>query len=353
MEAKESLERDWSSLLPELLNLIVRNLTEISDFVRFRAVCMAWRSSTTITDLLPQFPWILECHNFLKDDLRFYSIHFGKTYSIHAAKSLGKWLIGLSINYIKIFDITRQVLSLLNLLKDHEIPIPAYDCDKYPNWKGPWQNQMGVQMLCYGPAGCRNPKLVFYHLDQNNWSELIIGSDYVNCDITNCNLFYLDGMLFIVLRDTGVTKVMDVSTNTPAYIIPPVEGYSTKGTEYIMAASGDILRVFQYCDPSADLRQYCFIIHRLHINESGSVCWVEVDNIGNHALFIDMNDGFVLRACDFAGIKRNCIYNLTKMRMGIWEAASCSVERIDIETGAREQFPYPLKKPRGWFVPVL
>ncbi|KAJ3708542.1 hypothetical protein LUZ61_012247 [Rhynchospora tenuis] len=62
MEAKEDQLRDWSSLLPEILNLIAKNLSEISDFVRFRAVCKAWRFSTPITDQPLQFPWIVYRH---------------------------------------------------------------------------------------------------------------------------------------------------------------------------------------------------------------------------------------------------------------------------------------------------
>ncbi|KAJ3688688.1 hypothetical protein LUZ61_017852 [Rhynchospora tenuis] len=373
MEAKEALERDWSSLLPEVLNLIAGNLTEITDFVRFRAVCTAWSSSATIADLPLQFPWILEERHCYEDDLRFYSIPFGKIYNIHAAKSLGKMFMRPSDKYIQLFSMTGQ-RSLLNPLNDHEIPLPAYDCDDYPCIKGPWKNRMGVHMVCYGPPGYQKyPKLVSCQFDQDKWCELVLGLDYANCDLGDCNLFYLNGMLFNVDSDTGVTKVTDVATNTLAYVIPPVEGYLGKNTEYtqvngdirrvfeqydssaecIMDASGDILRVFRYYDSSAGWCHYSFVIHRLDVNESGSVFWVKVDNIGNHALFLGMDGGFVLQANDFAGIKRNCIYFSMKMFAGICEAPLYRVEKIDIETGAREQLPCPLKEPQGWFVPVL
>ncbi|KAJ4805460.1 F-box domain-containing protein [Rhynchospora pubera] len=312
MEAKEALERDWSSLLPEVLNLIAKTLIEIIDFVRFRAVCMAWRSSTTIADLPPQFPWIFEERHRYEDDLRFYSISFGKIYNIHTAKSLGKMSTRSSDKYIQLFHITGQ-RSLLNPLNDHEIPIHAYDCHNYPRVKGPWQN-CGVHMVCYGPPGYQKyPESVYCQFDQEKWCELILGLDYANCDLGDCNLFYLNGMLFNVDSDTGVTKVTDVATNTLAYVIPPVEGYLGKNAKYdtsaecIMDASGDILRVFRYYDFAVDWSGYCFDIHRLDVNESGSVFWVKVDNIGNHALFLNMDGGFVLRAYDFVGVKRNCI----------------------------------------------
>ncbi|KAJ1695022.1 hypothetical protein LUZ63_011720 [Rhynchospora breviuscula] len=277
MEAKEALERDWSSLLPEVLNLIAKNLIEITDFVRFHAVCTAWRSSTTISELPPQFPWILEERRSYNDDLRLYSIPFGKIHGIYAEKSFDKWSTRPSDKYIQLLHSTGQ-RSLLNPLNDHKIPLPAYDCDNYLYIKGPWKNRMGVHMVCYGPPGYQKyPKLVSCQFDQDKWCELILGLDYANCDLGDCNLFYLNGMLFNVDSDTGFTKVTDVATNTLAYVIPPVEGYLEKNTVYdssaecIMDASGDILRVFRYYDSAVDWSSYSFDIHRLDVNESGSV----------------------------------------------------------------------------------
>ncbi|KAJ3688794.1 hypothetical protein LUZ61_017958 [Rhynchospora tenuis] len=355
MEAKKALQRDWSSLPVEVLNLIAKKLSEISDFVCFRAVCTAWRFSTPSTDLLPQFPWILVKHQN-KPDLSFYSIPSNKIYSIHASKSLGKWLYGplegymlVNLNYQSLwefgdpFALTLQ-LSLLNPLNNHEILLPAYDFEGLPYRF----SCMGEYVFSYGYADYQTPKLVFWHLGQDNWCELNLSSDYVNC-----KHICLKSMIFNVERETGVTKVIDIATGTLVYVIPPIEGYSAVGSEFIVDAFGDILRVFQHDDPYTGLvYDTWFDVHRLEIMENGSPCWVKVDNIGNQAVFVDSYNCFVLRAHDFAGIKRNCIYFLTRISHGE-EAPLYGVERIDIMTGAREHLPCPLKEPKSWFVPSL
>jgi Protein of unknown function (DUF295) len=93
MEAEKALERDWSSLPPELLNLIAKDLSDISDFVRFRAVCAAWRFSTPASDLPAQFPWIYKIYGGLFEPfLMFYSMLLNKFYMIPAPKSLDQLL---------------------------------------------------------------------------------------------------------------------------------------------------------------------------------------------------------------------------------------------------------------------
>jgi F-box domain len=162
--------KDWSSLPPEVLNLIAKQVREISDFVRFRAVCTAWRFSTPTSDLPPQFPWIHECQGSSSDPaLSFYSMSFHKFYTIHSSKSSDPWLSELSQGYFlsKLYDFTDSrstaQLSLLNPLNNHQIPIPA--CNYYPYWFGQRQNKIGdYEVYCALPCQNSNHQLAFCHL---------------------------------------------------------------------------------------------------------------------------------------------------------------------------------------------
>ncbi|KAJ4787002.1 F-box protein (DUF295) [Rhynchospora pubera] len=354
---KKALERDWSSLPPEVLNLFAKKLNEISDFLRFRAVCTAWCSSTKISDLPLQFPWILENRRYPHEsDLCFYSVPFGKIYTINAPKFAGKENARLSNGYMLVHIHTDTDSpgtctfheALLNPLNNHEIRLPGYGFGLSATFIGPWQNEMGVHMVCTEHIDDQKPKLLSYHLGQDNWCELSLASDAMNC-----NMFYLNGMLFMVDRESGGTKVMDITTNTLAYVIPPIEDYLPMGKTFIVDACGDILRVFRHHHPSEDLYRYWFDVHRLDITRSSSPRWVKVNNIGNQALFVDMTDCFALCASDSAGIKANCIYSLMRIFLGMQEGFLHSIERIDIETGAREHVPCPLEEPDSWFVPNL
>ncbi|KAJ4807367.1 F-box family protein [Rhynchospora pubera] len=325
-----SLERDWSSLPPEVLNLFAKKLNEISDFLRFRAVCTAWCSSTKITDLPLQFPWILENRRYPHEsDLCFYSVPFGKMYTINAPKFSGKENSRLSNGYMLVHIHTDTDSlgkctfhkALLNPLNNHEIRLPGYGFGLSATFIGPWQNERGVHMVCTEHIDDQQPKLLSYHLGQDNWCELSLAPDAMKC-----NMFYLNGMLFMVERESGGTKVMDITTNTLAYVIPPIECYLPMGKTFIIDACGHILRVFRHHHPSEDLYRYWFDVHRHH---------------------------HLVGSSDSAGIKGNCIYSLMRIFLGMQEGFLHSIERIDIETGAREHVPCPLEEPDSWFVPNL
>ncbi|KAJ4804179.1 F-box protein skip23 [Rhynchospora pubera] len=348
MEAEKVVQRDWSSLLPELLNFIAKNLSEISDFVRFRAVCTAWRFSTLITDFPPKFPWILDRRQYpYEPHMYFYSTTSSKVYTIHASKCSGKRFIGTSQGYMLIVDkatTTKRNTSgqytyqfyLLNPLNNHEFPLPL--CALYANFRtiGPQHYQIGenVVLLDYD---FKSYKFIFCCLGQDNWSELKSGYDM------NFGFFRLKSMLFRVKYNTGVIEITDLTTGTLIYVIPPVENFVVGENYYLIDASGDILMVLKHRDSSQELYNDLFDVYRLELSRNSSPCWVKVNNIGNQALFIDNYGGFALEANDFAGVKANYIYYI---ELHSW------VKRIDIKTGNWE-LQCPLKNPECWFVPKL
>ncbi|KAJ4769858.1 F-box domain-containing protein [Rhynchospora pubera] len=343
-------ERDWACLPTDVLNHIAECLTEISDFVRFRAVCHAWR--TTTTELPPYFPWILDSRQYPPDqNLTFYSLPLNKTYTIPAPKSLDKeYLQGpYSHGYLAtLSQRTNRPISLLNPLTNHEIYFPVCPPVYNQQWIGPRQNQRGEHVvLSYGRLCSKSHTLFFCHPGHKNWHKLRLGSAY-----KNCRHFYLKGMLFSVKRRTGVMKVTNITngTATLAYAVPPpFEGDSTENSEdYLVEDSlGDILRVSD--------RKYWFHVYRLDVgNKKGSSpCWVKVSDIGNQAIFIDRDGAFVLRAGELSQIKRNSIYRLKTFHIGIRAPRTYKAWREEIDTGKYERLHCPLEKPESWFVPNL
>ncbi|KAJ1692814.1 hypothetical protein LUZ63_009512 [Rhynchospora breviuscula] len=346
METKEAVQRDWSSLLPELLNFIAKNLSEISDFVRFRAVCKTWRFSTPITDFPPKFPWILDKRQYpYEPHMHFYSTTSSKVYTIHASKSLGKRFIGSSQGYVLICDNPKtknqnSQFSLLNPLNNHEFPLPPCDFGLYSDFFPICSQQYQIgENVVFIDLGFPVYKLLFFCLgqDQDNWCEFKSGYD------VDFRFFHLKSMLFTVKEYTGVIEVTDFTTGTPIYVIPPVENFVEATNYYLIDASGDILMVFQHSDSSQELYDDLFDVYRLNFSRNSSPCWVKVNNIGNQALFIDSYGSFALEANDFAGVKANYIYYI---ELYSW------VKMIDIKTGNWE-LQCPLKKPECWFVPKL
>ncbi|KAJ3691058.1 hypothetical protein LUZ61_020222 [Rhynchospora tenuis] len=348
--AKKAVRRDWSSLPPELLNLIANNLREISDFVRFRAVCTAWRFSISTMDFPPQFPWILKEREYPYNEphMLFYSTTSSKMYTIHAPKYLGKRFFGSSQGYILIelcdratkrFLSSRHTcqISLLNPLNNHEIPLPACNFGYDPFWIGPQKYQVGKYLVCSGYRGRNRSKTAFCCLGQDNWCEFEL-----TCP--GYKWFHLNNMLFGIELNTGVTKVTDMATGILAYVIQSIDRYDAGAEQYLVDVSGDILIVFHHYDYDIDTCYDWFDVHRLDLIGSGSPCWVKVNSIGNQALFIDEYSCFALGASDISGVKANCIYHIEP---------SSWVKKVDIETGDEESLHCPFKEADRWFFPNL
>jgi Protein of unknown function (DUF295) len=354
-------ERDWSTLLPELLNRIARSLLEICDFIRFRAVCKTWRTSTPVSDLPTQFPWILKHH---KSKLLFYSIPFDRVYTIPAPNSLHKKLFGPANGYLlaRLYNRINEPLdsgtgcsnekrkvtindrlSLFNPLNNDEIYLPAKENGGSLNWIGPWQGNVGESVYYFGHnlVIC---KLTFCVPGDDRWHKIDIG-DYH----TRCKLIFKK-MIFSAKESTGVIEVMDIGTGTLIYAIPAPPTYGRFiGPAHLVEVSGEILRV---CE--CDLKQCSFDVHWLEFgNKHDPPCWIKVNNIGNHALFIDMHGGFSLRANQSAGIRANSIYFFKSVCTGKnWEYR-CEVYMMDIATGGKAQISCLLREPHSWYVPNL
>ncbi|KAJ4745319.1 F-box protein SKIP23 [Rhynchospora pubera] len=404
MKSNESQERDWSSLPPDVLNLIAKKIGEITGFVRFRAVCTSWCSSTPISDLPPQFPWIFTCHYSYKypyvQKVEIYSLTLRKTYTFHPPNSLVRQFFGPSEEYLYMLndscchrnaigsrwfnlkavladistslltgsrfgktrpysseDISSHVtsyLSLFNPFNNRLFLLPAHDFGQDPYYIGTWQNQMREYVICYANECCQNPKLISWHPGQDNWCEVNLGSGYANC-----NHFYLKGMLFSVESGTRnrIIKVTDIGTGTLISVLPPIEGCSHYIDDYLVEVSGDILRDIRICDDEHPnpLMSELFEVYRLDGNKNGLPCWVKVTSIGDHALFIDFNDALTIKANDAAMIKRNSIYYIRRItildRTFLYDA-----QRMDIHTGAveylircsRDQLPHWTEVPTRW-----
>ncbi|KAF5729129.1 hypothetical protein HS088_TW21G01287 [Tripterygium wilfordii] len=113
--AAKSMHRDWSQLVPDILDLIASRLS-LDDYYRFRSVCTAWRHSRSSYHRHP-VPWLV----YSKSKTRgFYCLHNNRFYQIPLPKgrcagtSYG-WLIMSHENY---------ETSLFNPFTGNKISLP-------------------------------------------------------------------------------------------------------------------------------------------------------------------------------------------------------------------------------------
>ncbi|KAJ1700738.1 hypothetical protein LUZ63_000517 [Rhynchospora breviuscula] len=414
MESNESQERDWSSLPPDLLNLIAKKVGEITNFVRFRAVCTSWCSSTPVSDLPPQFPWIFRDHITPGDlTVSFYSIPLDKFYNFHAPNSsvkefMSKEFKGPSEGYIYMVshffhqnhhknELNLQVTTTSSRQRNLKsvfaniwaILVTGSQLNR--SVQSSFQNTFHYsspgslisQLSLFNPLNNHEFILPAYDFGKlpcyfrawkNQLQEYVIyygnyGCPHnklvswrlgqanwcqVNLDSNNVyyDYFFLKGMLFSVKRDTGIIKVTDIGTGTLVSVLPSIEGYSNYIRGYLVEASGDILRVIRNRDQHPlPLTSELFEVYRLDENKNGSPCWVKVRSIGDYALFIDLNHALILKANDLAMIKRNSIYFMRRVDMNC--GTFYDVKRMNIDTGAVEYLARDLSGSPQWFVPNL
>ncbi|KAJ4808950.1 F-box family protein [Rhynchospora pubera] len=339
-----AFERDWAGLLPELVHIIARNVIDIFDFIRFRAVCKTWRSVTTIADLSLQFPWLLSPSHG-RPDLQFYSIAFNKSFTIHAPKFANKTFFYPCRGSLLVLS-GQHYTSLINPLSDTEIPLPILRAESaYDPWVGSQNFQSGDYVVFRGFG----TKFHVFKPGDNKWIDMEV--DYGST--------YFHWNKFIFIMDACVTKVMDLSTNETVFVVPPPwNAYKWSASKimftlwsphFLIESSGEVLLV-TYLDKR-------FEIYRLEIgNNKGDPLWVEVTSIGDRMLFLDFQNDFgdfSIRAGDFGGLnlKGNCIYSI-RVKDQLKCPSYYAVERYDIETATTEYIHFH-EGDITWYRPAL
>ncbi|XP_078182393.1 F-box protein At2g05970-like [Carex rostrata] len=346
-------KRNWADLLPELLSLILKKLPEISDFVRCRAVCKTWHLSSSISDLPPQFPWIVKVNE--GSDLEFYSIAFKKVYTIRARCFSGKSLLRSTGSYmLKQFG-NPGSYSLLNPVTNSEVPLPVLQvCN--PIWL-PW-------LSWYNLPNFQSDDYVFltemersigYKPGDDRWNIIGPGRESQFC------CYHFKDLLFRVDSYNGFTKIMNINSQKELYDVPAPKykrNYekSFRGP-YLVESCGEILSVSH--NHSFEWRDIKFSIHRLEFgNGKGTPCWIELSSIGDRILFFEITvpygRGFWLRASDFTGFKGNCIYFINRLQT----FRSSYVPMYDIENSEiilidTPFAPFNLENHITWFLPSL
>ncbi|KAJ3691593.1 hypothetical protein LUZ61_020757 [Rhynchospora tenuis] len=351
---------DWTMLPPELLQTIATKLPDISDFVKFRAVCTTWRSSARVSHPPPQLPWFLEEPDYLpyfKSNLRFYSLFSGKIHTIHSPNSSGDWLWGPAHDYIVMFNVAApsSQFSLLNPLTGRKVLLPFLDITRLlPIWVGPDPIESREPVVFASLlADSRTRILALYQPVAREWVVIEEPCSYpVRCHYFN-GMFYVDG------EGNGDTKVINTVTRKVVHVVPPppeddYECNAIMGMTYLVQSGSDILRVVLHYNGRLEVPDYHFHIHRLDLQSGNGEepRWVKISSIGDQILFLDEHNGFSLSCRDYSGLRRNSIY-VIKSYQAMHDPSLSSLCRYDIEEARSEPLNCPFVKGGIWIVPSL
>ncbi|KAJ3706240.1 hypothetical protein LUZ61_009945 [Rhynchospora tenuis] len=353
LDTQERIRVDWSDLPIEMLQEISKKLYDIFDFVYFRAVCKKWRSATSISDLPPQLPWLLDDSD--KDPgeiLRFYSLFSDKIRTINCPMARGKWFWGPSHGYLfasKRWD--DPTPSLLNPLTKDEVTIEIR-----PD-VGPVLDSMGPD-----PIGSDDymaftdvPEMKgFYrpHSCEWNFVELPIDIGSGSC---------LKGRYYMNEPETGDTVVINIACGS-YFVIPAPKTLDNSDRVYFVESMGKILRIVKHMDRTLSLdltlalcnSNFCFDIYQLCAEDDMRQSrWVNINCIGNQIVFLDGHNGISVTACPSIGIRVNCVYHLEYYYDSYKHRATVEVYEYSISDGQTKRVHCPFINGSTWLVPNL
>ncbi|KAK2983549.1 hypothetical protein RJ640_023083 [Escallonia rubra] len=333
----------WAWLPSELLDLILDRLLEFTDYVRFCSVCKPWRlialgedesDNSGYHQLHKQRHCILKsCRNKLPmlviptkhntDDLRsFYSILDGKLHDLPLPLPCETRFFGSSHGWL--FTIDKSfVITLINPWSGKTILLPEFKdpWEKYRDWLDVYDKFPGKAILSSDP--CMNPcgyeiviiylgsmELAVFRSGDNAWTFLTQKKDYFFCDVV-----YYKG-LFHAVNHLG--EMVCVEDGTDRVVVEPTLSPRDISTIHLVESiQGDLLMVQRFTELNenqepADVfkcKTVDFKVFKLlRSDDQARLTWVQIESIGDQALFLGDNHAVCVSTSEFSGCKPNSIY---------------------------------------------
>lgn len=337
-----SVDHDWSELPPELLDTIVNKLINLRDYLRFRAVCSNWRSSTPATpkNLPCQFPWLMlpknrsnrrGFFNLLDNKLHFLNLPEASNRRRRCGSSHG-WLIIVdeSPSIFIINPLTKVTFNLPPLCQlpnvvnfdfysvGREFTIQSPDGEVYTrNLKEIRDLFIKKVVLSHSPS--RDPnfiavmilnetgELAYCKNGENSWKFIDEARFFAE------DVIYFDG-LFYAVHKLGSIAVCDVSGDLPKVSFIETPRQIGGDIQYLVKTDDELLLVTRSLELDTDAAYHQldvvyktveFRVFRLVLEGPR---WEKVDSLGEKMLFLGENSSLALLASDYPGCEGNRIY---------------------------------------------
>ncbi|KAJ1691562.1 hypothetical protein LUZ63_015717 [Rhynchospora breviuscula] len=343
--------RRWSNLPSDLIHLISTKLPDLSDRVRIRAVCKMWKSSVSASDPSPCLPWFVSSEMDGTDEFVYYCLSSKKTCTIHCPQQRNSHIHGTAGGFIlccKDRHTCPQSISLFNPLTGLEISVPKpKESKKFSVVSNPFQKDLVVILGLQDSknfVGLIRPgddAWVIRRLDMMLYEELCV---------------WYNGTCYI--KEYGIPPwIGDATTRSVLSTVPLPPPPAPRGPHpilkprYMLETCGEILLIFMHSTSICELEEIYFSIYRLNkMGEEENYQWVKVRGIGDRMLFLDNVRSFVLKASDFSGFTRNCIY----FQSYDYKRLRFLLCRHDLDTGTTKVLPnFSGKYWSTWMIPNL
>ncbi|KAM7504541.1 hypothetical protein LguiB_003445 [Lonicera macranthoides] len=335
-------EWDWECLPKNVFDEILDRLVGLSDYVRFGAVCKAWRSialedrnyrgnnykkkrsSAAETFLDRQLPMLMLPQWDEEKRARFYSVTSKKVLDFDLSFLYRRQFIGSSFGWLISVD-TELVITLFNPFSGAKIRLPPVVCLTKADITRLTEDGLVYKeslflkaILSADPSSQPNEFVVMVIFGERKTLAFIRpGADKMQdkrwvrynrlcgfCDVIyskSCAAFY-------ALHRDGQVFIIDTYSNAVYRFPPSLMPEPPCQYRYIVeTASGDLLQVLRY---TQQYSTYDFKAYKVNLSTSPIPYWVELKSLGDdQVLFLgERSSSISVKAADFPGCHPGCIY---------------------------------------------
>ncbi|KAJ4813350.1 F-box domain-containing protein [Rhynchospora pubera] len=318
----------WSRLAPDLLQLICKNILDISDFVRFRAVCKDWRMAIHLSDYSQQ-PCLFNADIL---NFNFYTLNSTQWTKFEIVSNFKeKTVLGSSQGYMLIRDVKTWSHYLLNPITGNEIQLPLHDYylklldveleEGVPKYVAVFTCEL-IHLAAF---------VKIYRIEDEKLTMV-----YQECTAPDVVGTFYKSSIYITSSYDG--KVIDRKPGIAMHrMSPPTNMNPFRQCRPCGIASGLLLLEINTRNPEC-----LFEIYRLD-DENGSARWIKTNNIGGLVVFWTWTSCICLETNNSGLYKRNSVYYRSSKRFG----------RFDIENATAEILQSPPPIWYSWFLPSL
>ncbi|PIA26192.1 hypothetical protein AQUCO_09600032v1 [Aquilegia coerulea] len=356
---------NWSELPEEIIDLVAKRLPPYpNEFARFSCVCKSWNSvvKKQKSNIIRFAPWLMLARSkndkqFKKGAIRSFYCHSTKrlfNYYLPQAKRTRCWgtpygwllTFGLDLKIHLLHPLSRVQISLPSQPTfEHQHQFDAYCpehlCQSYftkfalsSDPSIPESGQCPLVMAIYGEIRY----LAVASPGDEVWTS-------VDCSRSNYqDIIFFNGHFYAISCD-GMLRIIEVNTRQPKatdFASPPDNVYICSRF-YLVELSGDLYMVERAFDTTDDLptipchnETTYFVVYRFDFR---SKAWTEVEDLGDHALFLGNNTSFAISTSDYPEFKENCIY-FTDDHSDFYPHGFCDMGIYDIENNTIEPFNF-------------
>ncbi|PIA55429.1 hypothetical protein AQUCO_00700014v1 [Aquilegia coerulea] len=334
---------NWSELHQDIVALIVKQLIDVEDIARFCCVCKPWNyvAIEQKKQCLNQgyTPWLMltkRVNDNIEDKGRVrscYSLSSKRLFNLELPEAQRRrcwgtpygWLvtIGVDLNIHLLHPMTREQISLPSqptFPYQYKVHVPPKElCQYYIKNFALASNpsSWGINTSTTTPRTLESSSLVMAIYGEFRSLAIAYPGDQVWTSVQsppkvpNDDIIFFNGHFYVISYDGVLLLCEDVNTTQPKTTLfaSPPDDIDDIDRFYLVDLSGDLHLLARHFE-GIKLNEYhyetkWFFVYKFNFLTKK---WTEVEDLGDHALFVGNNTSFAISTSKFPEFKSSCIY---------------------------------------------